>query len=172
MLDLAQDAPVTALEEWPRHRIPPNPAGWLMTTAKNRLIDQTRRRKTMHRKLPHLHHQQEIQEQAADAQRDEQLDDRIGDELLGLMFTACHPVLPLESRVALTLRCLGGLSTEEISRAFLIGEATAAQRIVRAKKTLREKRVAFELPSPEQTRERPARGPNGSAFRCARRHSA
>jgi predicted RNA polymerase sigma factor len=149
-----RNALVRALEQWPQHGIPPNPAGWLMTTATNRLIDQARRHKTMQRKLPHLHYDQELHQQAADAQRDEQLDDRIGDELLGLIFTACHPVLSIEARVALTLRCLGGLSTEEIGRAFLIAEATAAQRIVRAKNTLRDKHVTFELPSPEQSKER------------------
>jgi len=152
--DLAQDALVAALEQWPAQGIPPNPGGWLMTTAKNRLIDQIRRHKTMQRKLPHLHHERELHNQAAAAARDERLDDQIGDELLGLIFTACHPALSIESRVALTLRCLGGLSTDQIARAFLIGEQTAAQRIVRAKKTLRDKSVAFESPSPEQTRER------------------
>lgn len=152
--DLAQDALIAALEQWPAHGIPPNPGGWLMTTAKNRLIDQIRRHRTMQRKLPHLHHERELEAQAAEANRDARLDDQIGDELLGLIFTACHPALSLESRVALTLRCLGGLSTDQIARAFLIGEPTAAQRIVRAKKTLREKGVSFELPSPDQTRER------------------
>ena len=152
--DLAQDALVAALEQWRAYGIPPNPGGWLMTTAKNRLIDQIRRHKTMQRKLPHLHHERERQNQAADAGRDARLDDQIGDELLGLIFTACHPALSIESRVALTLRCLGGLSTDQIARALLIGEPTAAQRIVRAKKTLRDKSVAFESPSPEQIRER------------------
>ena len=152
--DLAQDALVAALEQWPAHGIPPNPGGWLMITAKNRLIDQIRRHKTMQRKLPHLHHERERQDQAAEAGRDVRLDDQIGDELLGLIFTACHPALSIESRVALTLRCLGGLGTDQIARAFLIGEPTAAQRIVRAKKTLRDKRVAFESPSPEQIPER------------------
>jgi RNA polymerase sigma factor (sigma-70 family) len=152
--DLAQDALVAALEQWPAHGIPANPGGWLMISAKNRLIDQIRRHKTMQRKLPHLHHERERQDQAAVAGRDARLDDQIGDELLGLILTACHPALSIESRVALTLRCLGGLSTDQIARAFLIGEPTAAQRIVRAKKTLREKGVAFELPSPEQIRER------------------
>jgi RNA polymerase sigma factor (sigma-70 family) len=152
--DLPQDALVAALEQWPAHGIPPNPGGWLMSTAKNRLIDQIRRHKTMQRKLPHLHHEQERQDQAADAGRDARLDDQIGDELLGLIFTACHPALSIESRVALTLRCVGGLSTDQIARALLIGEPTAAQRIVRAKKTLRDKHVAFELPSPEEIRQR------------------
>jgi RNA polymerase sigma factor (sigma-70 family) len=152
--DLAQDALVAALEQWPAHGIPPNPGGWLMITAKNRLIDQLRRHKTMQRKLPHVHHERERQDQAADAGRDARLDDQIGDELLSLVFTACHPALSIESRVALTLRCLGGLSTDQIARALLLGEPAAAQRIVRAKKTLRDKSVAFELPSPEQIRER------------------
>jgi len=152
--DLAQDALVAALEQWPVHGIPPNPGGWLMSTAKNRLIDQIRRHNTMQRKLSTLHHERERQDQAGHAARDAHPDDQIGDELLGLIFTACHPALSIESRVALTLRCLGGLSTDQIARALLIGEPTAAQRIVRAKRTLRDKRVAFELPSPEQIHER------------------
>ena len=151
--DVAQDALIAALEQWPTHGIPPNPGGWLMTTAKNRLIDQIRRHKTMQRKLPRLHHERELAAQAAE-DRDADIDEQIGDELLGLIFTACHPALPVESRVALTLRCLGGLTTEQIARAFLIAEPTAAQRIVRAKKILREKEVAFELPTPEQIRQR------------------
>jgi RNA polymerase sigma factor (sigma-70 family) len=152
--DFAQDALLAALEQWPAQGIPPNPGGWLMSTAKNRLIDQIRRHKAMQRKLPQLHHERERHHEAADAGRDVGLDDQIGDELLGLIFTACHPALSLESRVALTLRCLGGLSTDQIARALLIGEPAAAQRIVRAKKTLRDKSVIFELPSPEQIRER------------------
>jgi RNA polymerase sigma factor (sigma-70 family) len=152
--DLAQDALVAALEQWPQRGIPPNPAGWLMTTAKNRGIDLNRRRQTLDRKLPSIHHDGEIRQQSAEDELDDALDDHIGDDLLRLMFTACHPALSIESRVALTLRCLGGLNTDEIARAFLIPEATAAQRIVRAKKTLRQQGVAFELPTPEQTRDR------------------
>ena len=152
--DLAHDALLVALEQWPARGVPPNPGGWLMTTAKNRLIDQIRRDKTMERKLPHLHHEQARQAEAADALRADRLDDQVGDELLGMIFTACHPALSIESRVALILRCLGGLTPEEIARAFLIAEPTASQRIVRAKKTLREKDVAFELPSPEQISDR------------------
>ena len=151
---MAPDALVAALEQWPQRGIPPNPAGWLMTTAKNRGIDLNRRRPTMDRKLPSIHHAVEIRQQSAEAELDDALDDHIGDDLLRLMFTACHPALSIESRVALTLRCLGGLNTEEIARAFLIPEATAAQRIVRAKKTLHQQGVGCELPTPEQTRDR------------------
>jgi RNA polymerase sigma factor (sigma-70 family) len=149
--DLAQDALIAALEQWPTHGIPPNPGGWLMTTAKNRLIDQIRRHKTMQRKLPHLHHERERAAQAAEADREAQLDEQIGDELLGLIFTACHPALSVESRVALTLRCLGGLSTEQIARAFLIGESTAAQRIVRAKKSCARNRWRSSSPRPSRS---------------------
>jgi RNA polymerase sigma factor (sigma-70 family) len=155
--ELAQDALVAALEQWPRTGTPPNPAGWLMTTAKNRAIDGHRRRVVQQRKLEVLHASSREAAAGHDpfaAEVDDAIDDVIGDDLLRLVFTACHPVLSAEARVALVLRCLGGLSTEEIARAFLVPEATAAQRIVRAKRTLAERGVAFELPSPEELSER------------------
>jgi len=142
--EYAQDALVTALEQWPRTGVPPNPAGWLMTTAKNRAVDAARRRATHAGKLGALQRDVEVHEQAAAAEVDDAIDDHVGDDLLRLVFTACHPSLTLESRVALTLRCLGGLSTPEIARALLAPEATVAQRIVRAKRTLRG--VPVELP--------------------------
>src|SRR5215213_9074044 len=142
--EYAQDALVTALEQWPRTGVPPNPAGWLMTTAKNRAVDAARRRATHADKLPALHRDVELREQAAAAEQDDAIDDHGGADLLRLVFTACHPSLTLESRVALTLRCLGGLSTAEIARALLAPEATVAQRIVRAKNTLRG--IPIELP--------------------------
>jgi RNA polymerase sigma factor (sigma-70 family) len=151
--ELAQDALVTALEQWPRTGTPPNPAGWLMTTAKNRAVDAHRRRTVQRRKLEELG-REAPQEHDPFAAADDALDDVIGDDLLRLVFTACHPVLSTEARVALTLRCLGGLSTDEIARAFLVPEATAAQRIVRAKRTLAAKGVAFELPPPAELSER------------------
>ena len=156
--EMAQDALVAALEQWPVSGIPPNPAGWLMTTAKRRAIDAHRRDETFARKAALLGADgQPGRGQGAAADSDEAIDaidDRIGDDLLRLVFTSCHPALSLESRVALTLRCLAGLSTAEIARAFLVPEATAAQRIVRAKRTLTEQGIAFELPSPEQLSQR------------------
>jgi RNA polymerase sigma factor (sigma-70 family) len=147
--DLAHDALVTALEQWPGSGIPRNPAAWLMTTARHRAIDQIRRRTLVERKHEELRH--EIGEGGGSAAHDldAALDDEVGDDLLRLVFTACHPVLPTEARVALTLRLLGGLTTEEIARAFLVPEPTIAQRIVRAKRTLAEKRVPFEVPRGE-----------------------
>jgi RNA polymerase sigma factor (sigma-70 family) len=141
--EFAQDALVTALEQWPRTGVPPNPAGWLMTTAKNRAVDAARRRATHAGKLGALHRDMEIREQTVAADLDDAIDDHVGDDLLRLVFTACHPSLTLESRVALTLRCLGGLSTPEISRALLASEATVAQRIVRAKRDLRGLPIAL-----------------------------
>ncbi|HEX4705580.1 MAG TPA: RNA polymerase sigma factor [Pseudonocardiaceae bacterium] len=152
--ELAQDALVAALEQWPTRGVPPNPAGWLMTTAKNRGVDLARRRHTLHRKLGAVYRDIEVRQDTADTDRDDTIDDHIGDDVLRLIFTACHPALSMESRVALTLRCVGGLASDEIARAFLVPEATAAQRIVRAKKTLRDKEIAFELPTPDQARER------------------
>ncbi len=151
--ELAQDALVVALEQWPRTGIPPNPAGWLMATAKNRAIDAHRRRVTLQRKVALLERDAEVAQNPPRGP-DEALSDHLGDDLLRLVFTACHPVLSLESRVALTLRCLGGLSTHEVARAFLVSEATAAQRISRAKRTLTERRVVFELPDAAQMSER------------------
>ena len=144
--ELAQDALVAALEQWPRAGVPDNPAAWLMGTAKHRAIDRLRRRQLTERKHEELGRDLESREKAAAAEMDAAVDDDIGDDLLRLMFTACHPVLPTEARVALTLRLLGGLTTAEIARAFLVPEPTVAQRIVRARRTLAEKRVPFEIP--------------------------
>jgi RNA polymerase sigma factor (sigma-70 family) len=144
--DLAQDALVAALERWPESGIPDNPGAWLMATAKRRAIDQLRRSKRLDRKHQELGHEIEAQQEMAAPDLDAALDDDIGDDLLRLVFTACHPVLSTEARVALTLRLLGGLTTEEIARAFLVTEPTIAQRIVRAKRILRERRVPFEVP--------------------------
>ena len=152
--ELGQDALVAALEEWPHTGIPPNPAGWLMTTAKNRAIDARRRREMHRRKLEVLGRDVREDHDPISAEVNDALDDHIGDDLLRLIVTAAHPVLSIESRVALTLRCLGGLSTPEIARAFLIPEATAAQRIVRGKRTLAASGVAFELPGPEEMADR------------------
>jgi len=146
--DLAQDALVAALEQWPESGVPDNPGAWLMATAKHRAIDQLRRHKMLDRKHAELGY--EIAErQATPPDFDAAIDDQIGDDLLRLIFTACHPVLTTEARTALTLRLLGGLTTEEIARAFLAPVATIAQRIVRAKRTLAEARVPFEVPRGE-----------------------
>jgi RNA polymerase sigma factor (sigma-70 family) len=144
--ELAQDALVAALERWPLSGVPDNPGAWLMAAAKNRAIDRLRRSKRLERKHEELGREMETRQQAALAQLEAAVDDDIGDDLLRLMFVACHPVLSTEARVALTLRLLGGLTTEEIARAFLVSEATVAQRIVRAKRTLAEARVPFEVP--------------------------
>ena len=145
--DLAQDALVIALERWPESGIPNNPGAWLMATAKHRAVDQLRRRTTLERKHEQLGRELEIQQAVSEADFDTALDDDIGDDLLRLIFTACHPLLSTEARVALTLRLIGGLTTWEIARAFLVTEATIAQRIVRAKRTLAEAHVPFENPS-------------------------
>jgi RNA polymerase sigma-70 factor (ECF subfamily) len=144
--DLAQDALVAALERWPQAGIPDNPGAWLMATAKRRAIDGFRRDKLLERKHAELGRELEAQQEAAVPDLDEKLDDQVGDDLLSLIFTACHPVLSTEARVALTLRLLGGLTTEEIARAFLVPVSTVQQRIVRAKRTLSEARVPFEVP--------------------------
>ena len=146
--DLAQDALVAALEQWPRSGMPRNPGAWLMAAAKHRAIDLFRRQKLLERKHEELGYELEARPHAA-PDFDSALDDDVGDDLLRLMFTACHPVLSIDARVALTLRLLGGLTTEEIARAFLVSEPTIAQRIVRAKRTLAEKHVPFEIPRGE-----------------------
>jgi len=144
--DLAQDALVAALERWPEAGIPDNPGAWLMAAAKRRAIDQFRQRALHDRKHQELVPEFEARQEAIVPELDEQLDDHVGDDLLRLVFIACHPVLAREARVALTLRLLGGLTTDEIARAFLASEPTVAQRIVRAKRTLSEARVPFEVP--------------------------
>ena len=145
--ELAQDALVAALETWPASGVPDNPGAWLMATAKHRALDVLRRRKLLDRKHQKLAYELELDQELANRQAEVAHEDEIGDDLLRLVFTACHPVLSPEARVALTLKLLGGLSTEEIARAFLVPEPTIAQRIVRAKRTLAEARVPFELPA-------------------------
>jgi RNA polymerase sigma factor (sigma-70 family) len=144
--ELAQDALVAALERWPESGVPDNPGAWLMATAKHRAIDFLRRSKRIEQKHEELGHEIEAQREMAAPDLDAAIDDDVGDDLLRLIFTSCHPVLSTEARVALTLRLLGGLTTEEIARAFLVPEPTVAQRIVRAKRTLAEERVPFEVP--------------------------
>jgi RNA polymerase sigma factor (sigma-70 family) len=152
--ELAQDALVAALEQWPESGVPQNPGAWLMATAKHRAIDMLRRNKRLERKQEEIARQLEAEQAAAAPDLDAALDDDIGDDLLRLVFTACHPVLSTEARVALTLRLLGGLTTDEIARAFLVSETTIAQRIVRAKRTLAEKQVPFEVPRGAELAER------------------
>lgn len=148
--ELAQDALVTALEQWPHTGVPRNPGAWLMTTAKHRAIDQLRRRQLHRRKEGELTREIEDQLEQSVGDPDAMLDNPVGDDLLSLIFTACHPVLSTEARVALTLRLLGGLTTAEIARAFLVPEPTVAQRIVRAKRSLSEANVPFEVPRGEE----------------------
>ena len=144
--ELAQDALVAALERWPQAGIPDNPGAWLMATAKHRAIDRLRRNRLAERKHEELGHELAVEQETGGPDLDAAIDDDIGDDLLRLMFTACHPLLSTEARAALTLRLIGGLTTEEIARAFLVPEPTVAQRIVRAKRTLAEARVPFEVP--------------------------
>ena len=151
--DLAQDALVAALEQWPGEGIPRNPAAWLMAAAKHRALDRLRRAKMLDRKHRELGATLGAMERAM-PDLDAALDDDIGDDMLRLIFAACHPALSPEARVALTLRMIGGLTTEEIARAFLVPEATIAQRIVRAKRTLSEKQVPFEVPRGAELSER------------------
>ncbi|WP_233839914.1 RNA polymerase sigma factor [Dyella sp. 2HG41-7] len=152
--ELAQDALVTALERWPESGVPDNPGAWLMTAAKHRAIDQLRRKKLIERKHEALAHESEFEPANARSDIETMLDDDIGDDLLRLIFTACHPVLSAEARAALTLRLLGGLTTDEIARAFLVPEPTISQRIVRAKRTLSDKQIPFEVPRGEERDER------------------
>src|SRR6187431_1305711 len=152
--DLAHDALVAALEQWPESGIPRNPGAWLMATAKHRAIDLLRRRTLLERKHQELGYEMEIAQDASTPDLDAVLDDDIGDDLLRLVFTACHPVLSAEARVALTLRLLGGLTTDEIARAYLVPEPTIAQRIVRAKRMLAEAAVPFELPRGKELSDR------------------
>src|SRR5258707_15048868 len=144
--DLAQDALVAALDQWPESGVPDNPGAWLMATAKHRAIDQLRRQKMQGKKHEHLGRELEEREVSPEQELAAAIDDHVGDDLLSLIFTACHPVLTTEARVALTLRLLGGLTTDEIARAFLVPKATIQQRIVRAKRTLAAAHVPFEVP--------------------------
>jgi RNA polymerase sigma factor (sigma-70 family) len=144
--EIAQDALILALERWPESGVPDNPGAWLMTTAKRRAIDELRRAKLLDRKHEEIAREIESTRTLDAAELDSAMDDDVGDDLLRLVFTACHPVLSGDARAALTLRVLGGLTTEEIARAFLVPEPTIAQRIVRAKRTLAEARVPFEVP--------------------------
>ncbi|GAB3964272.1 RNA polymerase sigma factor [Actinoallomurus acanthiterrae] len=149
--ELAQDALVAALEQWPESGVPDNPGAWLMATAKHRAIDRIRRDKRLELKQQEIGRDLETRPDPTDAELEAALEEDLGDDLLRLMFISCHPVLSTEARVALTLRLLGGLTTDEIARAFLVPEATVAQRIVRAKRTLAAKKVPFEVP-PEDER--------------------
>ena len=144
--DLAHDALVTALEQWPMSGVPNNPGAWLTAVAKHRAIDHLRRISRLEQKHEELGRELDDRNGMIESGLDAALDDDVGDDLLRLIFTACHPVLSLEARIALTLRLLGGLTTDEIARAFLVSESTVAQRIVRAKRTLTEARVPFEVP--------------------------
>ena len=146
--ELAQDTLVIALEQWPVQGVPDGPGAWLMATAKHRAIDLVRRRARYDQKLREVGRDMEAQAQTFGEPDVDKMDDHIGDDLLRLMFIACHPVLSTEARAALTLRLIGGLTTHEIARAFLVPEPTIAQRIVRAKRTLADKKVPFEIPAP------------------------
>ncbi|HEU4532088.1 MAG TPA: sigma-70 family RNA polymerase sigma factor, partial [Steroidobacteraceae bacterium] len=148
--ELAQDALVAALEQWPASGVPQKPGAWLMATAKHRAIDRLRHGKLVERKQELLGHELEAEQQDTGERLAEAADDEVGDDLLRLIFIACHPVLSTEARVALTLRLLGGLTTGEIARAFLVPEPTIAQRIVRAKRTLADAKVPFEMPRGEE----------------------
>ena len=145
--DLAQDSLVAALEQWPQEGIPRNPGAWLMTTAKHRAIDQFRRTATLQRKTEELGRDLEIRQDLSEPDLDAAFEADFGDDLLRLMFISCHPILSPEARIALTLRLLGGLKTDEIARAFLVPEPTVAQRIVRAKATLSQANIPFEVPA-------------------------
>ncbi len=152
--EIAQDVFLAALERWPRDGMPEKPGAWLMATARRRAIDHVRRLRTFERKEAAIGHELEALHARSAPDPDAALDDDLGDELLGLIFATCHPSLPTEGRVALTLRLLGGLTTDEIARAFLVSESTVAQRIVRAKRTLADAAAAFEVPRGESLAER------------------
>jgi RNA polymerase sigma factor (sigma-70 family) len=152
--DMAQDALVIALEQWPEAGVPENPGAWLMATAKHRAIDLLRRNKRLQQKHEQLAGELELQGDSVEAQLEASIEERVGDDLLCLIFMCCHPVLSEQAQVALTLRLLGGLKTEEIARAFLVPESTVAQRIVRAKRTLTEAKVPFALPEVDELGER------------------
>lgn len=152
--ELAQDALVVALERWPESGVPDNPGAWLMATAKHRAIDVLRRGKRVEQKHEELAHDAEIERDLSVPDLETAMDEEMGDDLLRLMFISCHPALSTEARVALTLRLLGGLTTDEIARAFLVPEPTVAQRIVRAKRTLTDAQAAFDVPRGEALRER------------------
>ena len=152
--DLAQDALVAALEQWPKSGVPNNPGAWLMAAAKHRAIDVMRRGAMQDRKHEQIGHELEWRQESTVAELDEALDDHVGDDLLRLVFMACHPILSTEAQVALTLRLLGGLTTEEIARAFLASEPTIQQRIVRAKRSLADAKVPFEVPRAAELAER------------------
>ena len=152
--DLAQDALLAALDQWPTSGVPNNPGAWLMQTAKRRAIDAMRRGSMQDRKHEVIGHELQSRQESAVAELDEALDDNVGDDLLRLIFMSCHPVLSTEARTALTLRLLGGLTTDEIARAFLVPESTVAQRIVRAKRTLSEAGVPFEVPRGDELKAR------------------
>jgi RNA polymerase sigma factor (sigma-70 family) len=152
--ELAQDALVAALEWWPKEGIPENPAAWLMTAAKRRAIDNLRRGLMLVQKHEEIARELNVQQQRRGEAMDHALDQVIDDDVLRLIFTACHPILPIEGRIALTLRLIGGLTTAEIARAFLVTEKTIGQRIFRAKKTLAEAHVPFETPRGDELRRR------------------
>jgi RNA polymerase sigma-70 factor (ECF subfamily) len=152
--DVAQEALVAALEQWPESGVPDNPGAWLMGTAKHRAVDRVRRAEVHERKTRELGHEIEIHGQTEAQDLEAEIDDPFDDDLLRLIFTACHPVLSTDARVALTLRLLAGLTTREISRAYLVSEATVAQRIVRAKRTLAEARVPFDAPGRDELPDR------------------
>ncbi len=148
--ELAQEALVAALEQWPEEGVPRNPGAWLTAVAKRRAIDLFRREETLQRKVTELGRDLAAHQESFEAEVAAAVDDDIGDDLLSLVFTACHPVLPAQARVALTLRLLGGLTTDEIARAYLVQESTIAQRIVRAKKTLAQQQIPFEVPEGDE----------------------
>src|SRR5262249_14056986 len=152
--ELAQDALVAALERWPEDGIPENPAAWLMTAAKRRAIDSLRRGPMLVQKHEEIARQLKVQQQRLGEAMDQALDQVIDDDILRLIFTSCHPMLAVEGRIALTLRLIGGLTTAEIARAFLVPEKTIGQRIFRAKKTLSEAHVPFETPCGDELRRR------------------